>query len=68
MNLESYKLYIKWQSINFHFNTIMESLAVVWIEGLRNVVKKGGKLWVIKISMLLSSIQLRDVHAKYKAF
>ena len=68
MNLESYKLYIKWQSINLHFNTIMESLAVVWIEGLRNVVKKGGKLWVIKTSMLLSSIQLRDVHAKYKAF
>ena len=70
MNIESCKLNIKWQSINLHFNTIKESYAVVWIEGLCDVVKTktGGKIWVIKSSMPLSSIQLEDVHKEYKLF
>ena len=68
MNLESCKLYIIWKSINLHFNTIMEYYTVVWIEGLSDEVKSGGKIWVIKSSMPLSSIQLEDVHKEYKAF
>ena len=54
-NIESCKLYINLQSINLHFNTITETYAVVWIEGLC------GKILWIFINWIIFGTNILDL-------